>query len=234
MVRALVALAMVASLAVPVAAARPYSWLGVRIRDLAEPEMDEIAARHGIREGFGVFIVDVLDGTPAAKAGVRRSDVVVALDRRPVTDGRMLQRLIAQAPLDKDVTVTVLRSEGRKTLTVRLAPMPRPAAGDRIAAEFGFSVRSADTRDGSAPEPLSSVPPTIVAVQRGSAAEKAGLEVGDVIIEVGDQGVISGDAARDALADAPTERPLRLTVRRGGHRLSLTVPPALPGATPGG
>src|SRR3989454_6739890 len=40
---------------------RQWSWLGVRIRDLSEQEMEEIAARHGIREGFGVVIVEVIE-----------------------------------------------------------------------------------------------------------------------------------------------------------------------------
>ena len=37
--------------------ARTWSWLGVRIRELSEQEMDDLASRHGIREGFGVLIV---------------------------------------------------------------------------------------------------------------------------------------------------------------------------------
>ena len=45
--------------------AAQWAWLGVRIRDLSEQEMNEISSRHGLREGFGVFIVDVIEGTPA-------------------------------------------------------------------------------------------------------------------------------------------------------------------------
>src|SRR5947207_12510570 len=92
------------------AATRPWAWLGVRIRDLSEQEMDDLASRHGIREGFGVVIVEVMTDTPAAQAGVRAGDIVVALDGRPITDTRLLVRLIARAPLDRDVRLTVLRS----------------------------------------------------------------------------------------------------------------------------
>ena len=45
---------------VPVVEARPWAWLGVRIRDLSEQEMESVSARHGVREGFGVVIVEVL------------------------------------------------------------------------------------------------------------------------------------------------------------------------------
>jgi serine protease Do len=208
------------------AEARPWSWLGVRIRDLSEQEMEEIASRHGMREGFGVVVVEVMDDTPAAKAGVKAGDIVVALDERPVTDTRVLQQTIAAAPSEREVRLTVLRPEGRRPLKVRLTAMPRGVVGERVAAEFGFVIREAD-----APPDLrgpASTAPTVTVVLRGSPAEKAGLEVGDVILQVGEQAVMSRDAARETLSDAPTDRPLRLTVRRRGRPLSLEVPAISP------
>jgi S1-C subfamily serine protease len=61
---------------------------------------------------------------------------------------------------------------------------------------------------------------------KGSAAARAGLEVGDVILQVEDAAVVTRDAAREALADLAPERPLRLTVRRDDRRLPLEIPPA--------
>jgi S1-C subfamily serine protease len=216
----------VAAVLVSLAEARPYSWLGVRIRDLSEVEMDEIASRHGIREGFGVFIADVMDDTPAARAGVQRGDIVVAFDDRPVVDGRTLQRLIAAAPRDADVKVTVLRPEGRRRLAVRLAEMPRPVLGDRVAAEFGFVIRESEAQGETGGRRLTDSVPSISAVLRDSAAEKAGLEVGDVILTIEDRSVLTRDVAREALADVASERPVHLTVRRGEQRVSLTIVPA--------
>ncbi len=201
---------------------RPWSWLGVRIRDLSEQEMEEIAARHGIREGFGVMIVEVLEDTPAARAGVRNGDVVVAFDGRPVTETRLLQRLIAAAPVGKDWRLTVLRTEGRRQMTVRLVTMPTEVAGDRVAAEFGFVLRETVPGESGG---LGGNVAAVAAVVRGSAAEKAGLLVGDILVQVGDRAVLSRQAAREALADAVLDRPLALTVRRGESRLALTVSP---------
>lgn len=213
--------------ALPAAAAdtRPWSWLGVRIRDLSEQEMDELAGRHGIGEGFGVVIVEVIEDTPAARGGLRAGDIVVAFEGRPVTDTRLLQRLIARAPADADVRLTVLRTEGRRALPVRLTTMPRPVVGERVAAEFGFVLRETDPPSAVAGPPPSV--PQVTFVARGSAAEKAGLEVGDVLLQVNDRGVLTRDAAREALGDAGLERPLHLTVRRGREAVSLTL------ATPG-
>jgi serine protease Do len=221
---ALVLLAVVAG-AAPVVEARPWSWLGVRIRDLSEVEMEEIASRHGIREGFGVVIVEVMADTPAARAGMKNGDIVVAFGERPVVESRLLQRLIAAAPVDREASLTVLRAEGRRALKVRLTSMPRNVAGERVAAELGFALQEARMLlEGGGDRPASPVP-TVGVVARGSAAEKAGLEVGDVIVEVGERAVVTGEAARDALADREPDRPLPLTVRRGDRRLSLTLSP---------
>lgn len=204
--------------------ARPWSWLGVRIRDLAEQEMEEIASRHGIREGYGVMIVEVMPETPAAAGGMKAGDIVVGLDDRPVTDTRVLQQIIAAAPLQRDVTVTVLRPEGRRPLGVRLMAMPREIAGERVAAEFGFVLQEPQAQPELGGRRGPSTAPTVTVVVRRSPAEKAGLEVGDVILQVGEQAVVSRDAARQALADAEVDRPLRLTVRRGERLVSVEVP----------
>ncbi len=207
------------------AEARAWSWLGVRIRDLSEQEMESISARHGIREGFGVVIVEVLADTPAARAGMKNGDIVVAFGDRPVVETRALQRLIAEAPTGTDVRLTVLRPEGRRPLSVRLAEMPRGVAGERVAAEFGFVLRETEGPPGErgGVTPASSLPAVAVVI-RGSAAEKAGLEVGDSILTINDHAVLTREGAREALADVGPGRPLQLTVRRGQTRLTFTLP----------
>jgi serine protease Do len=221
--RAILAAALVLSCLGPVAA-RPYPWLGVRIRDLSEQEMEEVASRHGIREGFGVVLVDIVEGAPAEKAGLKKGDIVVAVNGRPIVETRLLQRLLASQALDRDVKLTVLRSEGRRDVSVRLALMPPAMAGERTAAELGFVLREpgAATPRGTPPGDGS---PAVVAVIKGTPAEKAGLVVGDVILEVNGRGVLGGVAAREALADSEPATPVRLTVRRAGEERTLTLAP---------
>jgi serine protease Do len=224
MTRTLVVLAALVAivLGAPPADARDYAWLGVRIRDLSEHEMDEIAVRHGIREGFGVFIVEVMKDTPAARAGVRNGDIVVAIDDRPVTESRVLQRMIGRASPESEARITVLRTSGRQSVPVRLASMPKPVAGDRVAADMGFVLRDPEAPAARVEDGVVGTP-SVAAVLQGSAAERAGLEVGDVLLEVNGRAVITRDAARETLAELAGDQPVRLVVRRGDAKVGVTL-----------
>lgn len=205
------------------AATDRWGWLGVRVRDLSEQEMAEISTRHGIREGFGAMVVEVLRETPAESSGLRSGDLLVAVRDLPVVDTRALLRLIASAPVGETVSLTVLRlDEGRRRISVRLGAMPAPVVADRVAAEFGLFVREPEPQPeigGARP----SVVPSVSGVLPGSRAARAGVKVGDVLVEVNGRAVVTYEALRAALLSVPAEGPLPLVLRRDGERLSVTL-----------
>jgi serine protease Do len=224
--RTLLSVLLLAVLAAPAVAAAPrWAWLGVRIRDLSEQEMEDISKRFGMREGFGAVIVEVIKETPAAAAGLESGDLVVAFRDRPVVDTRSLQRAIASTTVGETVRLTVLRrEEGRRPVQVKVGPMPDQVAAERVAAEYGFLVREPDGQPelgGARP----TVAPSVAAVLPRSRAERAGLKVGDVLTEVNGRPVVSLDAVREALLAAGPDGPLPLVLRRDQERIVITLEP---------
>ena len=223
MKRALAVIALVLALAAAAEGSTRWGWLGVRIRDLSEQEMEEISQAFGLREGFGAMIVEVIKETPAEASGLRTGDLVVAFRDRPVVDTRTLQRYIASAGVGETVRLTVLRrEEGRRPVSVRIGPMPDQVAAERVAAEFGFLVRDAEAQlesaTGRPPGPAA-----VSAVLPRSRAEAAGLRVGDVLVEVNGRPVTTLETVREALLTASENGPLPLVIRRGGDRVSLLL-----------
>jgi len=205
-------------------AATRWGWLGVRIRDLSEQEMNDISQKHGLREGFGALIVDVMKETPAAAAGLKNGDLVVAFKNRPIVDTRTLQRYIASASIGEMVTLTVLRrDQGRRPVEVRIGPMPEAVAADRVAAEYGFLLREPEALPEPAGTPPPSGPPTVAVVFASGRAETAGLQVGDVLVEIGGKPVESLTGVREVLLGLSERGPLSLVVRRDQQRLSFLL-----------
>jgi serine protease Do len=222
--RLALALLLLGLVAAPAVEATPrWGWLGVRIRDLSEQEMNDISRKFGLREGFGAMIVEVLKETPAESSGLRTGDVVVAVGGRPVVDTRTLQRYIAAAPVGETVPMTVLRgSEGRRPVAVRVGPMPEAVVAERVAAEYGFFVREPEIRPGPGGAPSPSAP-TVAGVVPRSRAAAAGLRPGDVLAEVNGRAVGSMADVRDALLGVSPEAPLSLVVRRDRERVTLSI-----------
>jgi serine protease Do len=205
-------------------AATRWGWLGVRIRDLSEQEMDDISKKHGLREGFGVLIVEVMTETPAETAGLKNGDLVVAFKDRPVVDTRALQRYVAAAGVGETVMLTVLtRDQGRRPVPVRIGPMPDTVAAARVAAEYGFLLRDPEVQpEPGGPKPPAG-PPTVAAVLAKSRAEAAGLRVDDVLVEINGKPVGSLDEVREALLGVGEHGPLSLVVRRDRERMTFLL-----------
>ena len=95
-------------------------WLGVEVR----PVDDVIARNFGLPDKKGVLINDVLQGSPAVKAGLQRGDIIREFDGKKIDDPRGLQNVVAQTEPSKKVKVTVVRSGKLMTLPLVTGEMP--------------------------------------------------------------------------------------------------------------
>src|SRR5215470_5770156 len=203
-------------LASAVGAGEHWGWLGVRIRDLTEQEMEEIAKKVGVREGYGVLISQVMKDTPAEASGLKEGDLVVAIDGRPIVETRALQRLVGATPAGRELSVVVLRERDRQEVRIRVGTMPAEAVADRVVFEFGFYIRDAveDRVPGTPPVPV------VAGVAERSAAAQGGLRPGDHILAVNGVDVETVDAFRRLAQELYLRDSVRLRVDRDGESLT--------------
>jgi serine protease Do len=206
-------------------AGEQWGWLGVRIRDISEQEMEEIAKKVGVNEGYGVLIAQIMKETPAASSGLREGDLVVAVDGRPIVETRALQRLVGATPAGRELEVVVLRESERQEVRVRVGRMPADVVADRVAFEFGFYVRDAaeDRPAPAVPEPRA---PVVAGVAERSSAAQGGLRAGDRILAVNGVEVDTVEGFRARVQEVYLHDSIRLRVDREGEPLALTLPPA--------
>ncbi|MEK7777468.1 MAG: PDZ domain-containing protein, partial [Chloroflexota bacterium] len=99
---------------------RPYLGIGAGEVDRA------IAAQMDLSVREGVLVVRVESGGPADRAGIRKDDVIVALDSQPTPSFLAMQRLLlSQFKVGQRINVTVARGKDQKQFTLTLGEFPR-------------------------------------------------------------------------------------------------------------
>jgi serine protease Do len=199
-------------------------YLGVQIRDLSE----EVAQRLGLNDSHGVVVGTVVEGGPAAKAGVQAGDVITRLAGTTVKNGRVLQTTVAGLPLRKAVPLTVLRDGKAKELSVTIEEQPsdlglaredRPTLPRERPESVGVGKVGVDVADLTAEvrDELGykgkAKGVVITKVESGSVAWQAGLRRGMLINKVNNHRVESATAARDALEHASLQKGILLQVQ---------------------
>jgi serine protease Do len=207
-------------------------WLGIGAQELTP----ELAKAIGTPAKEGAVVVQVDDGTPAAKAGLKPEDVIVAVDGQAVKSHSALTRLVALKTPGTTVNVTYWRGNQKEEAKVTLGTRPDleglgsvgssgSSDEDKRQAQIGLQLEDVDpslARSSGAPTQGA----LIADVAPGSLAELAGLTPGAVVIEAGGKPVRSAADLKKAIRDAQPGSVLLLRVQTpGGKALrALNIP----------
>lgn len=188
-------------------------WLGVNIQ-----EVDYLMAREfGLPEPLGALVTNVFEDNPASKAGIQEGDIVVVFNQKPIDGVRTLQRAVASVPVGDEVAVEVLR-EGEITKFRVVIEERRDellTAEQEIQSGFGMKVQEiTDTLKERFNSPANQGI-LVTWVDSDSIAFEAGLEQGDVILEVNSTPVVNmKDYLRLVRESSHAQRSTLLLVQR--------------------
>jgi len=189
-------------------------WLGVKIQTVTP----EIAESLGLDKARGALVAEVVEDSPAEKAKVEPSDVILTFDGKDVDEMRQLPLIVAETDIDRRVKMEVWRGGKKRTLNVLIGELEeeevvvasrgdsesRDGRPDRKELDdLGVTVAelTSDVRTQyELPDEISGL--IIVDVDRNSDAAEKGLRRGDIIAEVQQTPVETADDAEKAIADA--------------------------------
>lgn len=190
-------------------------WLGVAIQAVTE----DLAESLGLTPRVGVLVSSVSPGSPAAQAGLKRGDVITEIDGTKINDPAQLRNQIAYAGKGKKLRVDFLRDGKEQSLEVTLGELPSEAQSasapqGKPEATGLFSGLRVQPLDATLRARLQ-VPTEVEGmVVTSAASSRAGLRVGDVIVELNQMPVRSMKDFIKA-ASASEERALLLVYREG-------------------
>ena len=202
--------------------------IGVRAQTISPP----LATGLGLLFDRGVVLSDVAPSGPAAAAGLRPGDVVVALDGKPMENARQLDvNLYRRAPGE---TVTLAVRRGSESLDVPVKVVERPEDPDRFASlvtpernlipRLGILALELDDELRRSLGPLRGTEGVLVAARSGtSTGAEDDLRPGDVVYAVNGVSVRGLAELRSAVTRPAAGEPLVLHVERAGRLVYVTV-----------
>ena len=212
-------------------------WLGVRIQQVT----DEIAESLNVKPPRGALVAGVDDKGPAKPAGIEPGDVIIKFDGKDIKEMRDLPRVVADAPVGKDVPVVIIRKGKEETRTVKLG---RLEDGEKLAAAktsletpseksvvkktlgIELSNLSEDLRKRyKIKDTVKGV--VITGVDASSPAADKRLSAGDVIVEIAQEAVATADdfqARIDKLKKEGRKSALLLVVGSDGELRFVALP----------
>jgi serine protease Do len=195
-------------------------WLGVMIQKVTP----ELAQSFRIQQPAGALVADVIEGSPAATAGLQRGDVITSFDGAAIHEMHELPRIVANTPIGKQVKVDILRQGKITTLIVTIAVLKEDAAASpvSVAGQLGMEVEELTPelsqnlgirlREGV----------VVTTVEEESPAAAAGIREGDVILEVNRERVRTAEEYSTAVQKGAGS-PLLLLVSRGESTLYVAL-----------
>jgi len=162
-------------------------WLGVAVQEITPG----IAEAMSLKSSKGVLISDVTRDSPADKGGIKKGDVIISIGEKEVNNTSSLRFLVSEFLPGSKVLVTVVRDNGKKTLSVTIGDLARSKVPEKqllitdnrflkgatvadITPAARESLKIGNDIDGV----------LVIDVQNSSPAARTGLNPGDVILQI--------------------------------------------------
>jgi serine protease Do len=203
--------------------------LGVTIQSVDS----DLAASLNLPAARGAIVTAVTNDGPAEKAGIKRGDVITAINKQPVVDNNSLRNIVASMAPGSNVEVTALRNGRDQNFQVALAELPdrnRPGTGESSSGDgatgsdkFGLTLQplTAETasRFGLDPDDQGLL---VTRVDPASNAANSGIRQGDLIQEVNRQ-TVKTIVEFSAAVRQSGARPALVLIKRRNNVIYVTL-----------
>lgn len=210
--------------------------LGVNIQNIT----DDTAKALELKDKVGVLVSNVLAGSAAEKAGVKRGDIITAINGEKIEDSNVLRNKVAGTLPGTEIRLTVMRDGSPQDFTATLEEF-NPESSAAATAPDGENNSESNKQGQSGKLGLSLQPVTpqiakqlglasdseglvVTDIDQSGVAAEAGIARGDVVLEINRKPVNSVDAVQSAL-DSAGDKPVLMLISRRGQTIYLTVKP---------
>ena len=201
-------------------------WIGVYVQQITP----EIAESINLQDAHGALVADVTPGGPAEVAGVQRGDIIIEFNGKSIDDMPELPRYVASYAPGTQTQMKVLRNGEPKVLNIKLGELPEEVAqssrkipGKAVEEGLGLVVQEITPQIQNTFETNISEGVIITNVAQGSTAANAGLESGDVILEINKNKVTNLDNYKKSMDSISEGQNILFLVKRGTNTIYVAL-----------
>jgi len=200
-------------------------WLGVAIQKVTP----DIAESIGLDQPKGALVSEVAKNGPADRVGIKPGDLIVDYDGKEIKEANDLPILVARTAPQKQVRLKLLRDKRETPLTVTIGELKeekeQAVASAQDKGHLGLTVQQITPQLAESLGLKRAVGVVITAVEPGSASAEAGLEQGDVILEINRAPIRNLSDYGKALANVQKGKGVLFLVRREESTMFLALKP---------
>jgi len=199
-------------------------WLGVYI----QPVTKELAEKFNLKEDHGALVADVIGGSPAEKAGLKRGDVIMEFNGKAVKDTHDLPRMVATTPVGEKAELALIRGGEKKKISVTIGElkedqMAAAPSGETGDVDLGMGLQELNPDLAKQLGIAEAKGLVITGVEPNSPAAEAGLNRGDVILEAAQKPVKSVKQFKKIAKDLKPGDGLLLLIQRREGTLFVVI-----------
>jgi serine protease Do len=195
-------------------------WFGIQIQDITESDAKDLELAAG-----GALVMKVEENSPAQKAGLKRYDLIVAINGRAVKSAAGLQMEIANSAPGDEISVSIFRNRDKQTVKIRVSEAPDSVKEQSVAESKSLNLGMVLVKNTPAlarEYGLKTAKGLVVDnVDRGGAAAENGLKPGDVILAVNRTEIESVEQFKRVLASRRSGSMVLLLVNRDGDEVYI-------------
>ncbi len=188
-------------------------YLGVVMQQM-DPDL---ADAFGLEESKGALISEVAKDSPAEKAGLKRGDIILKFNDRPVDNISVVRNAVAMMKPDDEIHLEVKRGNEILHLKVRVGthPLSSQATSTASAERLGLKVTELTPEIAQNFNYIDEKGVVVSDVEAGSVAQMAGIKKGSLILSVNQQEVTTPQSFYSAVEQTPTGKPVLLLIKQG-------------------
>ncbi|MGA1842027.1 MAG: DegQ family serine endoprotease [bacterium] len=198
-------------------------WIGLMIQRVTP----NLAKSFGLKENKGALVAEVVEGGPAEKAGVKSGDVIMSFKGKEIREYTDLSRYAGLTRPGTKVEMELIRDGENMKITVKLGEFEESGKGSLAAkeeSELGMTLQDISPELAKHFDLTNTEGVLVTDVKQNSPADKAGVQRGDVILEVNRKKIMDTEDFKKAVK-ASKKGTVLLLINRGEHLLFMAIAP---------